>query len=116
LPEGVLHTQIVLRDICKYESNVIYYSKYVYDQNNPANNVNISGYMAENPQFTLSDYLLNVGEYSRGGVGLRVEDYGDVILGSSSDSTTNHEINLLAGSEGNAGIYLRGSNSVNSNI
>ncbi|WP_435307765.1 autotransporter domain-containing protein [Sebaldella termitidis] len=91
-------------------SNIMYYSKYVYDQNNTGNNVNISGYKAENPQFTLSDYLLNIGEHSRGGVGLRVEDYGDVILGSSSDTTTNHEINLLAGSEGNAGIYLRGSN------
>lgn len=92
------------------KSNVIYYYKYIQDQNNPANDVNIRENMVNNPQFTLSDYLLNIGEYSRGGVGLRVEDYGDVILGNSLDSTTNHEINLLAGSEGNAGIYLRGSN------
>ena len=92
------------------KGNVIYYNKNKFDDNNPANNVSIDGYMLNNAQFTLSDYLLNVGEYSRGGVGLRVEDYADIILGSSSDSTTNHEINLLAGSEGNAGIYLRGSN------
>jgi hypothetical protein len=91
-------------------SNVMYFSKNLNDDNNPANNISINGYMADNIQFTLADYLLNVGEYSRGGVGLRVERYGDVILGSSSDTTTNHEINLLAGSEGNAGIYLHGSN------
>jgi hypothetical protein len=91
-------------------SNIMYYSKNIYDQINPANNVNISGNRIGNEQFTLSDYLLNVGEYSRGGVGLRVDQYGDVILGSSADTTTNHEINLLAGSEGNAGIYLHGSN------
>ncbi|MDR2879635.1 MAG: autotransporter domain-containing protein [Fusobacteriales bacterium] len=92
------------------KNNVISYSKYVFDQINPANNISINEYKVDNPRFTLSDYLLNIGEYSRGGVALRVEDYGDIILGNSSDTTTNHEINLLEGSEGNAGIYLRGSN------
>ena len=93
------------------KGNIIYYDKFVYYQINPANNINQSGYKAENAQFTLSDYLLNIGAYSRGGVGLRVEDYGDIILGNSSDPSANHEINLLEGSEGNAGIYLRGSDS-----
>ncbi len=64
----------------------------------------------ESPQFTLSDYLLNLGSYSRGGAGLRVEEYGDVILGASTDSTTTHEINLLAGGKNNAGIYISGAN------
>ena len=90
--------------------NVIYESKYVYDQVNPANNISISTSHIDNPQFTLSDYLLNVGSYSRGGAGLRVEEYGDVILGSSSDASTNHEINLLAGGKNNAGIYISGDN------
>ena len=90
--------------------NIVDTVRYVYDQNNSANNVYTTTSERENPQFTLSDYLLNVGSYSRGGAGLRVEEYGDVILGSSSDASTNHEINLLAGGKNNAGIYISGSN------
>ena len=90
--------------------NVINEYKYVYDQNNPANNISTSSNHIDNPQFTLSDYLLNIGSYSRGGAGLRVEEYGDVILGSSSDASTAHEINLLAGGKNNAGIYISGAN------
>ena len=90
--------------------NVVNLYKNIYDEIDPSNNVNFSGYAFRNSQFTLSDYLLNIGEYSRNGAAVRVEKYGDLILGNSSDSTTNHEINLLAGSEGNAGIYLHGSN------
>ena len=90
--------------------NIVIDSVDIYDELNPANNVSISKTFLSTPQFTLSDYLLNIGSYSRSGAGIRIEEYGDVILGSSTDSTTNHEINLLAGSEENAGIYLRGSN------
>ena len=81
----------------------------ILDQINPANNVDTTTTEIENPQFTLNDYLLNVGSYSRGGAGLRVDNYGNVILGASSDPTTSHEINLLAGGKNNAGIYVLGS-------
>ena len=87
-------------------SNLTYISEYIYDEINPANDVSITVEEIYNPRFTLSDYLLNIGSYSRGGAGLRVEGYGDVILGASADSTTNHEINLLAGGKNNAGIYI----------
>ncbi len=82
----------------------------IYDEIDPSKNVSTRRIVIKNPQFTLSDYLINMGSYSRGGAGVRVEEYGDVILGASSDSSTSHEINLLAGSENNVGIYTSGGN------
>ena len=90
--------------------NIIQNNINIYDQINPANNYNSSTQDIYSPQFTLSDYALNVGSYSRGGAGIRVEEYGDVVLGSSSDASTSHEINLLSGGSNNAGIYISGSN------
>ena len=63
-------------------------------------------------QVVLDDYLFNVGAYSRGGAGLRIEEHADVVLGSSSDSTKSNEINLLAGGENNAGIYISGAEAI----
>ena len=76
----------------------------------PTNTTSTSTSSINNSQFTLNDYLLNIGSYSRGGAGLRVEEYGDVVLGKSTDATTTHEINLLAGGENNTGIYISGDN------
>ena len=89
--------------------NIVEKTISIFDETNPANNVNTTETGIESPQFTLNDYLLNIGSYSRGGAGIRVEDFGDVILGASSDSTTTHEINLLADGKNNAGIYISGS-------
>ncbi|MBP9477166.1 MAG: autotransporter domain-containing protein [Sebaldella sp.] len=85
-------------------------SKYIYNALDPSQNISTSTSGINNDQFTLNDYLLNVGSYSRGGAGLRVEEYGDVVLGTSTDAATTHEINLLAGGENNAGIYISGAN------
>ena len=92
--------------------NIVDNNVHIYDEINPDNNADIYTSGTESLQFTLNDYLLNVGSYSRGGAGLRVEDAGDVILGASTDSTTTHEINLLAGGKNNVGIYIIGTDSI----
>ena len=92
--------------------NIVTKYTFIDDEINPANTINTNISYTGSPQFTLSDYLLNVGSYSRGGEGLRVEDAGNVILGASTDSTTTHEINLLAGGKNNVGIYIIGTGSI----
>ena len=97
------------------ENSVGAYINMSFEKNNSTISVNdcrsgtcISTYENKAKPIVLNDYYFNVGEYSRGGAAVRVEEHADVTLGSSADSAKSNIINLLAGGENNAGIYISG--------
>ncbi|WP_253349424.1 autotransporter domain-containing protein [Sebaldella sp. S0638] len=101
------------------ENSVGAYINLTHEKNNSTYSINDcrSGtciYVTENKArpVVMNDYYFNVGEYSRGGAAVRVEEHADVTLGSSQDSTKSNTINLLAGGENNAGIYISGAEAV----
>jgi hypothetical protein len=80
----------------------------VYSLNDCRSGTCISVFEEKARPVVLNDYLFNVGEYSKGGAALRVEEHADVTLASSGDASKSNTINLFAGGENNAGIYISG--------